>query len=793
MKKLSLFLTLSLFALLSSAQTAFIENKGQVVDQNGLPNPQALFVLPLSGMNVVLRADGFSYDVYEVQTVKPTTATLADQLRMGLEITSPQPERIAVHRVDISFEAMNKGVQIEKHPLSGSATYNYYTTGTPNVGIHDVRQFSKVVYRNIYDGIDIEFVASAEKGMEYNFIIQAGADMEQIAMSYNGALALQLKENTLHIDLATNDLVESIPASYLQGSHQPLDVRYALEQNTLRFATTENITGEAIIIDPTPNLVYATYFGGPSEEMIEDSEMDNEGNMYMAGHTTSTSSIATAGAFQTEIGGTYDVLITKFDPDYQLEWATYMGGSGWDYSSAVNLADDAIFITGLTLSTTGMASDGAFQEALAGFQNGFTSRFDLSGSRVWSSYFGTSVETFGGAGIVDGNTLVAVGSTQSSTLPFSLNPFQVELNGFKDCLISQWDLDGNPIYCSYFGGEGLEVFNDVVQAENGLIWIVGGTGSNDGIATNDAYQEEFGGGIGDLMLVAFTTNFELYYSTYFGADGDENAYDIEYSNGKIIIAGTSNYGDLLTTADAYQAVGFGQSDMLFAIFNSDLEVEYCTLFGGENYEGSSKMLMYGDELYFVGSTQSLENISTDGSYQEDFMDSDIEYMLKIFIGKMDANNDLVWCTYFGNYSFSGAADLHIYDGKLIVTGWSRSTSDLPLEMQLPISTPDAYQTENAGAEDAFIAVFDSFTGVEIVEDANGISIFPNPAGNVLNLSAGVFIEHVEVTNALGQQVLVATYNQKNVQLDIAHLAQGAYLCNVQLSDGTMSTMKWMKW
>ncbi len=42
----------------------FIENKGQVVDQVGRPNNSVLYIFPLPGNTVVLKANGFSYDTY---------------------------------------------------------------------------------------------------------------------------------------------------------------------------------------------------------------------------------------------------------------------------------------------------------------------------------------------------------------------------------------------------------------------------------------------------------------------------------------------------------------------------------------------------------------------------------------------------------------------------------------------------------------------------------------------------------------------------------------------------------
>ncbi|WP_435522367.1 hypothetical protein [Chryseobacterium indoltheticum] len=46
----------------------FYENKGQIVDQNGKENPDVKYLFHSAGLNVQLRSNGFSYDVYE--TVK---------------------------------------------------------------------------------------------------------------------------------------------------------------------------------------------------------------------------------------------------------------------------------------------------------------------------------------------------------------------------------------------------------------------------------------------------------------------------------------------------------------------------------------------------------------------------------------------------------------------------------------------------------------------------------------------------------------------------------------------------
>jgi len=50
----------------TSTSSGFIENKGQIIDQHYKPNPGVLYLLNTPGLNVQLRKNGFSYDLYRV-------------------------------------------------------------------------------------------------------------------------------------------------------------------------------------------------------------------------------------------------------------------------------------------------------------------------------------------------------------------------------------------------------------------------------------------------------------------------------------------------------------------------------------------------------------------------------------------------------------------------------------------------------------------------------------------------------------------------------------------------------
>ena len=80
-----------------------------------------------------------------------------------------------------------------------------------------------------------------------------------------------------------------------------------------------------------------------------------------------------------------------------------------------------------------------------------------------------------------------------------------------------------------------------------------------------------------------------------------------------------------------------------------------------------------------------------------------------------------------------------------------------------------------------------------VEDYQQLSFkfYPNPATDVLNVSAASNIDMISITNLLGQEVRRIAPNQKQTVLNIADLQNGVYLMKVQTGD-KVSTVKFIK-
>jgi hypothetical protein len=94
-----------------------------------------------------------------------------------------------------------------------------------------------------------------------------------------------------------------------------------------------------------------------------DVSVDNSGNIYLAGHTWSTTDIATSGSHQdTKSNFSSDVFLVKFDNSGVRQWGTYYGGTGYDVGmSCITDNSGNVFLGGYTASSTDIASSGAHQ------------------------------------------------------------------------------------------------------------------------------------------------------------------------------------------------------------------------------------------------------------------------------------------------------------------------------------------------------------------------------------------------------------------------------------------------
>src|SRR6185437_1923324 len=325
----------------------------------------------------------FSYEVYTIEktakvseaTGRPVDEHLPDKFK------EPDPVNVIINRVDVTLKGSNPHPEIIVGGRSKDYV-NYYKEYTPENGIKNIHYFDTVTYRNIYKNIDFVFIAQKDGSVKYNIVVHPGGLLSDIKMCYTGMEGLTAVAGKLEIKTASGSLEESIPGSYEKGSRKPVLVSYAATGNVVSFNCVYERSG-ILVVDPIIRQ-WGTYYGGSGDDIARSVATDDSGNVYVAGYTTSTSGIASSGAYETSFGGYDDAFLVKFNNSGSMQWATYYGGSDIDEGNSVATDGSGnVFLAGEASSTSGIASSGAYQTSGGGNSAAFLVKFNSRGSRIW--------------------------------------------------------------------------------------------------------------------------------------------------------------------------------------------------------------------------------------------------------------------------------------------------------------------------------------------------------------------------------------------------------------------------
>jgi len=217
--------------------------------------------------------------------------------------------------------------------------------------------------------------------------------------------------------------------------------------------------------------IWSTYYGTVGNFGGSRITSDLTGNIFITGTTDSFPPILSAGAYQTSYGGGYsDVFIAKFSPSGTRLWGTYFGGSGVDEGTSL-IVDTLgnLYISGLTSSTSNIATLGAFQTTYGGGQyDGFIAKFSPSGKRLWGTYFGSTGSDFVDGIKLDHNQNICItGTTTSTTGIATSGAYQTNYGGNNDVFIAKFDSR----FTHDIGARFTSGVDSICQGQNGLIVI----------------------------------------------------------------------------------------------------------------------------------------------------------------------------------------------------------------------------------------------------------------------------------------------------------------------------------
>ena len=544
----------------------------------------------------------------------------------------------------------------------------------------NVPTYSKVQLRNAYPGIDVVYYSS-QGHLEYDFVVNPGADASLIHLAIEGARQLSTDSaGDLVMTTSDGEFHQRQPQAHQLHKNAAREVRsrYVLGGERDVSLTVDNYDrGQVLWIDPV--ITYSTYLGGPGYDAVTGLAADSAGYLYVAGWTESTS-FPGAVSSKSGTGGGTDAFVAKLSPTGAVVYLTYLGGRGDDRALAIGLDPSGCpVVTGRTSSTDFPVSM-ATQASLAGGRNAFLTKLNPQGNGVvFSTYMGgNGIDDSNGLAIdIQGNIYVA-GDTTSANFP-TLNAFQNRLLGLQNAFVAKWTGAGRLVFSTYLGGSGTDSASGVAVDPFGGIYVAGGTTSRDFPVAN-AFQPHNAGGQDAFITKLNSQGSGLLYSTYFGGSSGtvsdpEMATAIAVdSTGSAYIAGFTSSPDLLLV-NPLQASRHGTADAFATkISASGTAVEYSTYLGGSSgVDRATAIVVDGiGSAYIAGYTAS-SDFPVTAAIQGSLAGAYDAFLVRL----APPGNSLLFATYIGGLDIDAANALALDAAGNIYVGGQTQSNNFP--------------------------------------------------------------------------------------------------------------------
>jgi hypothetical protein len=613
---------------LQNPGVSFRQNMGQVMDVDGKPRPDVLYTAQVNGVHLFFQQNRLSYVFPKVEN------GTADRSGQGKPVVSE------LYRMDLELLGANPNAQVQALDVATEAgVANFYLAHAP-AGITGVQSYRKIVYKNIYNQIDLVFhtgSANGRSGVKYDFVVHPGGNVADIRLRYTGANSvLRNAQGGLEVANPLGRLSEQAPITfqvdnpeqYATASTASVTSQYVVRgQNEIGFQVGPYNAARPLVIDPL-TLTWATFLGGTGNDDLNDFTLDPRDNSVVAtGASASINFPTTTGSFQparSNPNDRGDAFVVKWSTAGARQWCTYYGGTELDEGRAIatNRTNGNIAVAGFTNSLNMPVLNPA-QAAYAGGRNdAMILVFSPTGARQWATFYGGRTGGFG----ADEGTDEALGVAFSPA-------GDVYVTGITHC--------------------------EDFPTESG------------GGAVNFDYQGDY-----DMFLLRFTSAGARLWATYYGGELNDRGEDIQFdADGNFYVTGWTFSSDF-RVSNAFQpncaSCASGASDAFVMKFSSANSLTWASFFGGSGTEFGFAMVPAADgsALYYVGSTTSTNNIASgitgtgagqvlQGTYAGGSSDG---YVLRV-----NANGQRVWSSYVGgantdelrDVAIDGQANVHI--------------------------------------------------------------------------------------------------------------------------------------
>ncbi len=312
--------------------------------------------------------------------------------------------------------------------------------------------------------------------------------------------------------------------------------------------------------------------------------------------------------------------------------------------------------------------------------------------KVWSTYLGGTNDDFISdiKQTTEGNLILA-GSSESADFPTSKGAYQENLKGKSNIILVSFDKVGNYLWGTYFGDSLTFCSKLLIDNEDNTYLI--GTTADKTLPTVKGYQNNYGGGSLDAIIIKFDKKGNFINCTYFGGEGNEEITTANFdTEGNLIIGGNTTSKTNISSSESFQPIIGGYRDTFIFKINKELDkLIWSTYYGGEkdDYIYDFAIADNGDIVLSLSSSSYKIKIS-DNAYQK-LLELDINnpYSRVVVLARFSSEGNLIYSTYFGKKYLDFNSITSLGNDEFICVGSNENYY---------LVTNDAYNKINTGGD-----------------------------------------------------------------------------------------------
>ncbi len=380
--------------------------------------------------------------------------------------------------------------------------------------------------------------------------------------------------------------------------------------------------------------------GGTITDRVYGVALDNEGNIYVAGHFFGTAQIDTASLTS---AGNLDMFVMKLNPDGEAEWVRQATSASQVSPRDIAVdADGNVVVAGyFGSSSVSDVTIGDITLTSNGNRDCMVVKFDNNGNALWAKNIGgtnSGEESNDVAVDTDGNIYL----TGMFSIEANFGGTTYQSKGADDLFIVKYAPNGNQLMVITAGGLKDEEPNSIALDNSGNIYVAG---AMDSAATFGSY-EVVGNGNDDAFIAKYDPSGNAMWAVGFGGT------ETDYLSGIAVdrlgnVYGTGQFKGTATFG-SNQFTSAGNYDAFFVKLDTDGNLIWVNTAGGSGLDrGFACATDYGTNLYVSGSFRESANfggssLTSQGS-DEIFIARFGEYTVPVELVSFsaDVNNSVV--------------------------------------------------------------------------------------------------------------------------------------------------------